>query len=540
MIKHLKGLEINSIYDFDNAFSINELLCKFWEKIEETINISNESIDLLNWIKEQGLPQEVELLLTKLVEDGTLSALINDELLKDINTKVDTYKTEADTFKTEVSEQLNAITHLTDRMNVIQEDIIKAYEKNKIFSLNKGQYNINKLTLKSNVYELKGVVFNITDSIDSTYNIVIEENCIIDELNIKFSGYDDVERLVQIKGNVKIGKINIFTDGQKGINNDTIDAALVLNGDNIYIDDIIIKNFDYSLTLHDCTNLNIKSINIQSFVRGVYIRTCKDIYINHLQTSINSPNATFNPGHNGLLIEESENINIPYINISDCGGHGIRLGATRNGAYSQKDFNFGTVILKRCGRCGFKALTSEDKIIKNINIDELITIDVNYNGSSGDNKDSLRLEGVENVVVGRINAKNELNARSCSNIVYITNAKHILIDSVVGNNVAKEGILVSDERGMVNDLFIKNINIRATDLELIKVDHKTQPLRDIVFSNIYGREFKSEYGVNLLVNSVTQPIILEGYINKGSQTGIYNTNGGTTSLQNITNKLIEV
>ena len=170
----------------------------------------------------------------------------------------------------------------------------------------------------------------------------------------------------------------------------------------------------------------------------------------------------------------------------------------------------------------------------------MITIDVNYNGSSGDNKDSLRLEGVENVVVGRINAKKELNARSCSNIVYITNAKHILIDSVDGNNVAKEGILVTDERGMVNDLFIKNINIRATDLELIKVDHKTQPLRDIIFTNIYGRDFKSEYGVNLLVNTVSQPVILEGYINKGSQAGIYNTNAGTTSLEKITNKLIEV
>ena len=244
--------------------------------------------------------------------------------------------------------------------------------------------------------------------------------------------------------------------------------------------------------------------------------------------------------NNGLLIEESENINIPSINISDCGEHGIRLGATRDGVYSQKDFNFGTVILKRCGRCGFKALTSEDKIIKNINIDELITIDVNYNGSAGDNKDSLRLEGVENVVVGRINAKKELNERSCSNIVYITNAKHVLIDSVVGNNTAKEGILVTDERGQVNDLFIKNINIRATDLELIKVNHKIETLRDIVFSNIYGREFKSEYGIDLLVGTVGQPIILDGYINKGSQTGIYYTDAGSTSLEKIANKLIEV
>ena len=93
MIKHLKGLEINSIYDFDNAFSINELLCKFWEKIEETINISNESIDILNWIKEQGLPDVVQVLLNQLGADGTIEQMLNvdkiEEVKQIVNNKYD-------------------------------------------------------------------------------------------------------------------------------------------------------------------------------------------------------------------------------------------------------------------------------------------------------------------------------------------------------------------------------------------------------------------------------------------------------------------
>ena len=88
MIKYLKGLEINTIYDFDNAFSINELLCKFWEKIEETINISNESIDILNWLKEQGLPKEVEKLITKMVEDGTIEQMINVDKIEELRTLI--------------------------------------------------------------------------------------------------------------------------------------------------------------------------------------------------------------------------------------------------------------------------------------------------------------------------------------------------------------------------------------------------------------------------------------------------------------------
>ena len=92
MSNHLKGLNINSIYDLDNAFSINELLCKFWKKIEEVVNITNESIDILNWLKEEGLPDEVINLLSTWKDDGTLGTIINSALFNELNTKVDTFQ----------------------------------------------------------------------------------------------------------------------------------------------------------------------------------------------------------------------------------------------------------------------------------------------------------------------------------------------------------------------------------------------------------------------------------------------------------------
>ena len=117
MIKHLKGLEINTIYDFDNAFSINELLCKFWEKIEETINISNESIDILNWIKEQALSQEVEKLITGLVEDGTIEQMINVDKIEEIRQLVNTKY--ADMLVTHNDD----ITALNNRVNDIENTV---------------------------------------------------------------------------------------------------------------------------------------------------------------------------------------------------------------------------------------------------------------------------------------------------------------------------------------------------------------------------------------------------------------------------------
>ena len=90
-MEYIYDLEIISSYDFDDAFSINELLCKFWEKLEDVINVSNECIDILNWLKEEGAPTEIEKIITELVKDGTIEQMINvnkiEELRNLINIK---------------------------------------------------------------------------------------------------------------------------------------------------------------------------------------------------------------------------------------------------------------------------------------------------------------------------------------------------------------------------------------------------------------------------------------------------------------------
>ena len=93
-MKYINNLEINSIYDFDNALSINELLCKFWEKIEEVINVSNECIDILNWIKEEGLPDELQVLINQLVADGTIEQMINVDKIEELRTLINSRYTE--------------------------------------------------------------------------------------------------------------------------------------------------------------------------------------------------------------------------------------------------------------------------------------------------------------------------------------------------------------------------------------------------------------------------------------------------------------
>ena len=115
MIDKFSNGFINSVYHF-NEYTLNELICKLAQKMDEVISQANESFNYLDWLKGQGLSDEVIKIMLEWKEDGTLESLINDVLLQDINTKVDNCITEVDnfikevdTFKTEVSEQLDTI-----------------------------------------------------------------------------------------------------------------------------------------------------------------------------------------------------------------------------------------------------------------------------------------------------------------------------------------------------------------------------------------------------------------------------------------------
>ena len=78
---------IKSVYDF-NDFTLNELICKLAQKMDEVITQSNESFNYLDWLKGQGLSDEVNELLTQWEQDGTLSKLINVDLFNGLKTEL--------------------------------------------------------------------------------------------------------------------------------------------------------------------------------------------------------------------------------------------------------------------------------------------------------------------------------------------------------------------------------------------------------------------------------------------------------------------
>ena len=133
---------IQNVYNMDKT-TWQEVLAELYNLVSKVEN----KFDLFENKFGSLLGEEVTIELKKMYDDGSLAALINDKILKDINTKVDA-------FKTEVSEQLdNIIT--TKFSSVFIFDYDRTGEKDESINL---QNTIN--SLKNNVLNN-----NLTDNI---------------------------------------------------------------------------------------------------------------------------------------------------------------------------------------------------------------------------------------------------------------------------------------------------------------------------------------------------------------------------------------
>ena len=113
---------INSVYDF-NDFTLNELICKLAQKMDEVITQANESFNYLDWLKGQGLSDEVIKIMVEWKEDGTLETLINDVLLQNIQNDIETINTQLDVIETNYLNNIETINSQLDNIKTIHLNV---------------------------------------------------------------------------------------------------------------------------------------------------------------------------------------------------------------------------------------------------------------------------------------------------------------------------------------------------------------------------------------------------------------------------------
>ena len=69
---------LNRVYDLEEYTQL-EINSKLIQKMEEVIENCNNAFEYIEWLKEQGILEEVQNILYTWKEDGTLENLINKE-----------------------------------------------------------------------------------------------------------------------------------------------------------------------------------------------------------------------------------------------------------------------------------------------------------------------------------------------------------------------------------------------------------------------------------------------------------------------------
>ena len=260
MIDKLPCGFINSVYDF-NDYTLNELICKLAQKMDEVITQANESFNYLDWLKGQGLSDEVINTLLAWKEDGTLNTIINENIFNKLNNTIN-----------EIGTQLNNIATVGDVNNI---NMLIALGT-KRFKLPSGRLKVN------NTIELVGDVeiYGNKDTILYTEKDIpilstkkdeqIHSNIYIHDLQIS-QEYQGLARNLPIDlENANMCRIERVLCNSTNTNMNSVTGLKVYNTTNSHVYSLLMDKCDFrnssvDIEITDCyiSNTNIWGVNRQ-------------------------------------------------------------------------------------------------------------------------------------------------------------------------------------------------------------------------------------------------------------------------------------
>ena len=112
---------LNRVYDLEDYTQL-EINSKLIQKMDEVIDNCNNAFEYVDWLKEQGVLDEVQNIIDIMLEDGTLENLSNkkeiDNLRNEINNNITELTISIDTKINELTTSLDTkINELKDLIN---------------------------------------------------------------------------------------------------------------------------------------------------------------------------------------------------------------------------------------------------------------------------------------------------------------------------------------------------------------------------------------------------------------------------------------
>ena len=285
---------LNRVYGYDD-YTQQEINSKLIQKMDEVIDNCNSTFEFVDWLKEQGVPDEVQTIINTMLEDGTLENLINlekiNQLESNLNNSINELTTETENkvnqMETTMNNKINENVALINQSKNELDQSVKDFktQTNSLIDEFKEQVNTELKDIKTikvciNVEQFKTAVegakqqptliylkqgeYILTDIIFIPNNTEIvglgEVTIKANNINCCFCNYT-TGYAAEYNGTKNITIRNITFDGQ---NNNT---GLTLVGIG-HAENVLIEN---------CTFINLQKWHMIEFnaVRKGYIKNCK-------------------------------------------------------------------------------------------------------------------------------------------------------------------------------------------------------------------------------------------------------------------------
>ena len=267
---------LNRVYGYDDYTQL-EINSKLIQKIDEVIDECNNAFEFLDWLKEQSVPDEVQMIIDTMLEDGTLEKLINIEKLNQIssqlNSNIDNLTNETEYKLNQMNNTMN--TKIEENKNEL-ETTIDNFEK----EINAELKVIKNIKVCINLEQFKNAIKSAEDK--STIIYLVHGDYILDSTiyipsNTKIIGLGKVTIKANGLNAYFVNKTNGRTIGYNGTKNITIENITFDGLDSVDGLTLIGIGHAENVLIENCEFKNLHSWNMIEFnaVFNGYIRNCK-------------------------------------------------------------------------------------------------------------------------------------------------------------------------------------------------------------------------------------------------------------------------